>query len=459
MRTPSFALTSAMLPVSMMLWWVAASLPVASAASVQLPRRQVALVAGGESVSLVIPIQTSELSNGCSWTNYDQPVLDCSGVGLVEPPGRGIMRTATHIWLDHNGIAEVFVGSFAGLSQTSMLFLDNNAITAVAVGAFNDMAVLSVLSLAYNSIARFPDGMVRLHELQILDLSSNQIRVLPRRSLPSYSNKLRWLNMHRNSVSFINCGFFPSGAGLNYLQMQANPSQCEVDKTTGAIACRCKRAELTGPGFCQRECDVVELNLGPPINNLDTSELLVGVSWSRVAEMLGDFRANLTKVLEAHREAGRKDGTHIIANAAGDNSSDADEGTGVSHGTIAALVSVAGFAVAAVVVINIQRIRETRDLAASSVSSGSVIGGTDDDSSAYDSSKSTSTLVPFVAKAAVPSHGLDDGTYEFDRGSYNQLDGTAGCTIPGSETCGDHTDDTTDDTTTESSWTKRVSAV
>ena len=109
------------------------------------------------------------------------------------------------------------------------------------------------------------------------------------------------------------------------------------------------------------------------------------------------------------------------------------------------------------VVINIQRIRETRDLAASSVSSGSVIGGTDDDSSAYDSSKSTSTLVPFVAKAAVPSHGLDDGTYEFDRGSYNQLDGTgtAGCTIPGSETCGDHTDDTT----TESSWTKRVSAV
>ena len=119
MRTPSFALTSAMLPVSMMLWWVAASLPVASAASVQLPRRQVALVAGGESVSLVIPIQTSELSNGCSWTNYDQPVLDCSGVGLVEPPGRGIMRTATHIWLDHNGIAEVFVGSFAGLSQTS----------------------------------------------------------------------------------------------------------------------------------------------------------------------------------------------------------------------------------------------------------------------------------------------------------------------------------------------------
>jgi len=61
--------------------------------------------------------------------------------------------------------------------------------------------------------------------------------------------------------------------------MQANPSQCEVDKTTGAIACRCKRAELTGPGFCQRECDVVELNLGPPINNLDTSELLVGVSW------------------------------------------------------------------------------------------------------------------------------------------------------------------------------------
>ena len=70
---------------------------------------------------------------------------------------------------------------------------------------------------------------------------------------------------------------------------------------------------------------------------------------SRVAEMLGDFRANLTKVLEAHREAGRKDGTHIIANAAGDNSSDADEGTGVSHGTIAALVSVAGFAVAAVV--------------------------------------------------------------------------------------------------------------
>ena len=84
--------------------------------------------------------------------------------------------------------------NFARPFATSrMLFLDNNAITAVAVGAFNDMAVLSVLSLAYNSIARFPDGMVRLHELQILDLSSNQIRVLPRRSLPSYSNKLRWL--------------------------------------------------------------------------------------------------------------------------------------------------------------------------------------------------------------------------------------------------------------------------
>ena len=74
-----------------------------------------------------------------------------------------------------------------------MLFLDNNAITAVAAGAFDDMTAMSVLSLAHNAIERFPDYMGRLHELQILDLSSNKIRVLPRRSMPSYSTKLRWL--------------------------------------------------------------------------------------------------------------------------------------------------------------------------------------------------------------------------------------------------------------------------
>ena len=108
-----------MLRVFAMLLWSAVGLLVASAAS--LPRRQIALVAGGqsESVALDVLVQNSELSNGCVWTNYDQPVLNCSGVGLDTPPGRGIMRTAAHIWLDHNDIAEVFVGSFAGLSQTS----------------------------------------------------------------------------------------------------------------------------------------------------------------------------------------------------------------------------------------------------------------------------------------------------------------------------------------------------
>ena len=146
-------------------------------------------------------------------------------------------------------------------------------------------------------------------------------------------------------MSFVNCGFFPSGAGLNYLAMQANPSQCSVNKTTGAVECACKRDDLAGPGYCQRECDLV-----------------VGVSWPRVAGMLMDFRQNLTHNLEAHRGRIGKDGTQVIAKMAGDEGAD-EEDTGVGHPTIVALVCVAAFAVVAVAVINIQRVRESKDLA------------------------------------------------------------------------------------------------
>ena len=97
--------------------------------------------------------------------------------------------------------------------------------------------------------------------------------------------------------------------------------------------------------------------------------------------------------------------------------------------------------------------------AASSVSSGSVIGATTitDDSSAYASSKSASTFVPFAAKTVASSHDLVDGALSFDQGSYQgsyQLAGS-GTTIPGSETSGDRTDDTV----TETTWTKQVSEI
>ena len=268
-------------------------------------------------------------------------------------------------------------------------------------------------------------------------------------------------NLRRNTVSFINCGFFPSGAGLNYLAMEANPSQCSVDKRTGAVECACKRADLAGPGYCQRQCDVVELTAGPPINSLVASNLHVGVSWPKVAAMLTNIRQNLEARLEANRELDRKDGTQVIAKMAGNQGAD-EEDTGVGHPTIVALVCVAAFAVVAVAVISIQRVREqSRDPAASFVDSGSTIGDTTDASSAYASSKSASTFVPFAAKTVASSHGSDlvDGTLSvsFDQsscqGSYQLASG--GTTIASSETSGDRTDDTV----TETTWTKQVSEI
>ena len=109
----------------------------------------------------------------------------------------------------HGHTPRVTAGLFAGLGLASLtkLRMYNCNIRSLAQGVFEGVEGLLDLHLGSNLIGEVPHALALLHDLQILDLSSNVIAHLSNGSFSTLES-LQELKLHRNDIDLVEDGAF-----------------------------------------------------------------------------------------------------------------------------------------------------------------------------------------------------------------------------------------------------------
>jgi len=323
----------------------------------------------------VLPAPRVYGKTGCYW-HYDgegrpnNGVLNCSSLSLDTYPEKSLfgMRRAGTIWLDHNHFTVVEKSTFSRSIGCQFLYLDHNKLTLIYDGAFDNMNILKVLTLSANKFGSFPKGLGSISSLQMLDLSDNFMSVLSRATGNAYGSSVRWLNLNRNQIEYIKCGFFINGK-LNYLSMEGNPSPCEITKS-GAVDCECATAYLQGPGYCDGNC---KAGSNPPQNLLSMTVLPVNSSWEKITDLLNDYAGIPFLYSNISKAMNKKDGSEIVIQVkktTGDGIN--EDGSGPSA-VITVVVCIAVVALSVIgTVFAVKKIRSARNQHPSSLTATSV---------------------------------------------------------------------------------------
>lgn len=122
-------------------------------------------------------------------------------VPQVPPAGPPLLPTLSVLRLGSNRISVLADGSFWACPALTQLYLDHNAIGALSQHTFSGLGRLEVGRLATGHPAPRRSALIGSPRLQILELSSNRIQVLPElllRPLPA----IELLFLEGNQVGF-----------------------------------------------------------------------------------------------------------------------------------------------------------------------------------------------------------------------------------------------------------------
>lgn len=127
--------------------------------------------------------------------------------------------------LSSNGLRQLDELIFEPLEHLEVLLLYNNRIAQIDRSAFSGLLSLRRLYLSHNQIARFPLELVkersRLEALQLLDVSSNRIKVLPLHELQALPAWLKnGLYFHNNSLP-CSCELYDVVASWNLKELSS----------------------------------------------------------------------------------------------------------------------------------------------------------------------------------------------------------------------------------------------
>lgn len=94
------------------------------------------------------------------------------------------------LYMDYNNIHTIEKGALDDLQNLTVLFLGENNLTSLETGTFAKTNKLKIISLVYNKFEHIKSGVFDdpgLEELESLDLSNNQIKMLDENSIISRS--------------------------------------------------------------------------------------------------------------------------------------------------------------------------------------------------------------------------------------------------------------------------------
>ncbi|XP_029006344.1 amphoterin-induced protein 1-like [Betta splendens] len=190
------------------------------------------------SVPLALPPQTAVLDLSFNslgrlrddWTTVDLGrlhtlLLSHNELVFLSYEAFGHVTELRYLDLSSNGLRQLDEFIFEPLEHLEVLLLYNNRIAQIDHSAFSGLGSLRRLYLSHNQVARFPLELVkersRLEALQLLDVSSNRIKVLPLHELQALP---AWL---KNGVYFHNlslpcsCELYDVVAGWNLKELSS----------------------------------------------------------------------------------------------------------------------------------------------------------------------------------------------------------------------------------------------
>lgn len=131
--------------------------------------------------------------------------------------------------MEENNITELRRSDFAQLTHLKQLHLSKNAISTIANGAFEALSNLRQLYLDRNRLQRIGDWFNTDNQLDLLDLSGNNISELHRSSFVQFQ-ALTYLSLNANGIVEISGGTFEPLGSLTRLDLSQNQIQ-RVDGT------------------------------------------------------------------------------------------------------------------------------------------------------------------------------------------------------------------------------------
>lgn len=191
------------------------------------------------SLLLLVTITVMEISAMLSWDMLDEvgPIrcpqpcscynalttVDCSDQRLGTIPM--LPEISTHLYLENNRIEYLLDGAFLMTPGLLILNLQNNQLTLLDTSVFTGLNKLQDLNLSKNQLIVFKTMQVTngtLYSLKTLDLSWNQLQVVPR-NLSQFAPNLQLLNLQGNLITsaFLD-GSYTAMTSLKHLDLSRN---------------------------------------------------------------------------------------------------------------------------------------------------------------------------------------------------------------------------------------------
>lgn len=124
--------------------------------------------------------------------------------------------------LQQNNILYVHRRAFFGLQNLQILDLSRNLISHLHMGQFSNMPKLRILDLSSNNIKYLPKDVFINTLLEKLDLSNNDFSIVPSISLSEVGFSLRHFSIGYNNIDHIDSTTFPDIPFLQLLDLSSN---------------------------------------------------------------------------------------------------------------------------------------------------------------------------------------------------------------------------------------------
>jgi len=146
---------------------------------------------------------------------------------------RDIYSEMEHLhWLDfsNNRINLVDSDAFINTKSLQVLLLDHNEISEIYQDMLIQSPSLQYVSLAHNRLRFLPDTLFHDTQLEIFDVSHNQINKMPENCLSRVSNTLRHFDISHNELTILHPEQFRKMINLVQLDLSYNKIHMVMDK-------------------------------------------------------------------------------------------------------------------------------------------------------------------------------------------------------------------------------------
>ncbi|KAL4226043.1 otolith morphogenesis [Mactra antiquata] len=192
------------------------------------------------SCMLTVVSSSTDCPSSCNCLGY---FVDCSRAGLIEVP-KDLPSWVYHLEIQSNGIRELHPENFRGLLKLKLLDVSNNEISFINETVFENLPSLEELKINHNKLTELPvlrgnpvlnrlelthnkihtingNGLMRVPQLDMLDLSYNDIGHVTNSSFPA-NLSITKLFLRHNEIILFEAGCFYNLTKLEILKLNKN---------------------------------------------------------------------------------------------------------------------------------------------------------------------------------------------------------------------------------------------